>query len=771
MANWKKVIVSGSNAHLHHITASGDVSASGKLFGNLPVTTDVPQVVVYNTTTGRLEWKVLNLINTSPAPSLFAADQSSPADNNTDFKLSHAPGNTSLVGSSIFPYTQLSASINGGSTYAIESASNIDYPTLNGTWSNKDIIDKLYYSPSTDLTASFLLKSGSRDGLEEGVEAAVARTFQFQSINNTNTAVPSYDSTAANLNYGNRAFKNGGVGDLEFYVNSNSTPVRTFDLSSDYGVVSSNVSGIQINLFATQSNLDSTTGDPDTTKHYRSGSFIVQTTHQHDGYNFAYVIHTGSIDGVQFANITNFSEWFYDFAGASDATDIAIKAGTTPGVTSNPSVTGLDANATHSISGIKFFNDEQTDARVKYTASISNQYRNVYPTSNGITFSNVNGNTISHIEVTQSGQYQTLTTQSQVVGSGTQTENFTLAELQDTAGANTATTHITASVRVSFDPVGVQFYQPSGFIDSFTSDAIEGNSNVIEFTPNFTHITGHKASLALSEVSLGDYMLNQLTSGSTEANFEDFKGEEYRIQSRSYSTGDSNPPDHDDYEWDGKKNIVNGGAGYNSGAIQYYSHLLYPTGAGVGGTFNPSLGPTGSGVQPTNYNSATGVRDYFRYFKLTSGGAKQVTIELVGSGSVVTAGHTATFGAGANNAIKLEVYRTGNSSLYTGTFLNALDGSIYDGINSSMADGDILKIAPTTSDISYAANYEVASGVYQPTGVVKFSDAGGATLAVGDIIVLRIITPQNWKGHLDAVSLRIGANTSTLLGTSGYTPL
>jgi hypothetical protein len=29
MPNWKKVIVSGSNAHLNHITASGNISASG----------------------------------------------------------------------------------------------------------------------------------------------------------------------------------------------------------------------------------------------------------------------------------------------------------------------------------------------------------------------------------------------------------------------------------------------------------------------------------------------------------------------------------------------------------------------------------------------------------------------------------------------------------------------------------------------------------------------------------------------------------------------
>lgn len=33
MPNWKKVIVSGSNATFNHITASGNVSSSGEIIG------------------------------------------------------------------------------------------------------------------------------------------------------------------------------------------------------------------------------------------------------------------------------------------------------------------------------------------------------------------------------------------------------------------------------------------------------------------------------------------------------------------------------------------------------------------------------------------------------------------------------------------------------------------------------------------------------------------------------------------------------------------
>ena len=53
MADWKKVIVSGSNADLNHITSSGDVSASGGWHALLPEADNQDVLVVYNPTTGK----------------------------------------------------------------------------------------------------------------------------------------------------------------------------------------------------------------------------------------------------------------------------------------------------------------------------------------------------------------------------------------------------------------------------------------------------------------------------------------------------------------------------------------------------------------------------------------------------------------------------------------------------------------------------------------------------------------------------------------------
>ena len=65
MANWKKVIVSGSSAHLnnvHSLNSAGAaaVSCSGNWFGDLPEADNQEILVVYDTATGQLKTKNLS---------------------------------------------------------------------------------------------------------------------------------------------------------------------------------------------------------------------------------------------------------------------------------------------------------------------------------------------------------------------------------------------------------------------------------------------------------------------------------------------------------------------------------------------------------------------------------------------------------------------------------------------------------------------------------------------------------------------------------------
>ena len=93
MADWKKVIVSGSNPHINHITSSGNLSASGNIFAELTENINLTRVVVYNNATGQLEQKELNLVQTNEAPNLFLLDvDNSDVITTPEFKLSFDSG-------------------------------------------------------------------------------------------------------------------------------------------------------------------------------------------------------------------------------------------------------------------------------------------------------------------------------------------------------------------------------------------------------------------------------------------------------------------------------------------------------------------------------------------------------------------------------------------------------------------------------------------------------------------------------------------------------
>ncbi len=69
MAEWKKVIVSGSNASLNHISASdgafsigqsASISCSGNWFGNLPEADNQLILVTYDTESGQFKKRPLS---------------------------------------------------------------------------------------------------------------------------------------------------------------------------------------------------------------------------------------------------------------------------------------------------------------------------------------------------------------------------------------------------------------------------------------------------------------------------------------------------------------------------------------------------------------------------------------------------------------------------------------------------------------------------------------------------------------------------------------
>lgn len=774
MANWKKVIVSGSNAHLNHITASGNISASGFLYGNLP-TSDSQYVVIYNTTTGRLEYKLLNLVSTREAPGLFLADINT--DSNTSFKLSYDTG-SSAVGGVVFSYTKLSASIDGGSSYGVSTANNIDWIGINDTWTAKEPTNTVYYSAGgldVNITGSI---SGSRNGLREGTSKEIVR-LNLQAIDATDTAVPLYNSAdVPNYNYLAQSFTDGLSGSIEVYFNDNAAPVIDQSIESATAI-NTTTGGVTLDLSAARQNLDGD-GNTDTLKVARSGSVSIAAADQQDGYNFCYIIHTGSVDGVQFCRITNFNEWFYDLAGAAQA---MAEVGTA--TTVNPT---FNASEVNTISGIKFFNGAAADSsEVIYRAQISNQYRNIYRPTGGIRFSNITGDVIDTFTIDQSGSYQVYSQSLHTVPSNAPGQTITadLSDLENTATAYTSTTRITASLSLDFGTLSSNFYQPSTFEDNFDvvtqqTNVITSTNNEINFTANFDHITDHKSNLPLTTVNINSYLINKLSANATINNYEDFKDEGYRIISRSYSTGDTNTPDHSTYNWDSTQNLVTGTAGHNSGSLVFFSHLLYPTGAGSpGGDFSTTLGPAS---QP-DYTTTTGNREYYRYFKFTTGttgiGSNNINLEFVGSGKICREDDSTNFTSGGNG-IKVYIWRSAGgagSDWNDPGFHNVLTNSTREGSNFTI-DDHFINIPSNVNDLTYDDNdYTLSSGATQitaPNGTVRLNDSNGAAFSTDEFVVVRIVCPQNWTGNIDAMACKLGvtsAGTSTIIGTKSGTQL
>jgi len=777
MANWKKVIVSGSNAELNHITASGDVSASGFLFGNLP-SGNHDEVVIYNTTTGRLEFKVLNLISTTAAPRLFLADQVNSDNTTANFRLSYDTG-SSAVGGGVVPYTRLSASAETPGTYDVLPSNNISWIGINDQWvaevDNDGNSGTTFYEGATNITGSV---SGSRNGLIKGQSAQTPITISLNAVNDNSNAVPSFNSSEVNKNYLAKSFNDGGIGELRIYANDNEidSPARIIDLT-DYDAITGTSNFITIDLSPTRSNADGTTGDPDPTKHARSGSFVVGTGIQNDGYNYAYALHTGSKDGTDFAYITNFVEWFYDEDGASnDLGNVTGDTVTTP---------TFNANVTQSISGIKFYTSTAADsATITHKAGITNFYRNIYPTANGISYVNVTNDSIDSFQITSKGSH-VVTDANPSTNPGSSTVSVNIPSLNNTANAYTSTLNVTSSIGMSF--AGATFHQPNDFQNIYqynSATSLAFNSFDIAFKVQFDHLSSHKTTPqkqgGLKQIE--SYMINNLSNNSNEHEFESFRLENYRIQSQSGYENTSQAAINtntgsildETYKWDSEVNVVNGGGGHNEGAIQYYTHLYDPRHPGDGSStpFATDLGPLND--QPTNYGTATGVRTYYRYFKLksTQAGTKSLTFEIIGNGKICRDGDTTNFAIGGEG-VKMYFWRSrGNedpssTSVCNGTFVNVVDSSLRVG-NAVNNDSRYIDIRPSFSNIDFGSDNTLDGEGFE-IGAVKISDTNGSTFKANEVLIVKFEVPQQWSGNIDALALRkgsVGDGTQTYLGYS-----
>ena len=194
-------------------------------------------------------------------------------------------------------------------------------------------------------------------------------------LNETQVQNPSDTGT----NHGPDAFKQAHLGSLKLYVNDNTTAIHTLDLTSDMGAIASNVntngSGFT-NISATQS-ANFPNGDPFTSFIHRSGSIVVDKLDQRNGWNFARVVHSSSVDN--FEHTTNYLEWVNDSSGSSSDNAVSF---------SDRTLKQNTPSGTRYISQIPYF----TGVNIELTASFDNAYIMTYVASNAISFQDENSN-------------------------------------------------------------------------------------------------------------------------------------------------------------------------------------------------------------------------------------------------------------------------------------------------------------------------------------------------------------------------------------------
>ena len=362
MAEWKKVIVSGSNAELNRIFASGaitgsHVSSSGDLFALL-VTASTTNVVTYNTTTGKFHYTASNNVGTNTI--------GTPTDGTyTDGLLPFTSGTT--IANAVDDINEVLAGL------APPAAPVLDY--IDATTSTAGV-NNLYmgfsaavpnqsYSPMSGSITSF------SDVVFDGQYAVTAGSDGNRiRLGSFNTATPITitlnNDVASNgspfLNYPSNSFKaNAEVSQGETYTIDINGTTYTYTTTTSASVSNGATTppGPTITLTASQTGSFPGTGQSFTTFRHRTGSVTIPAATWRTGSNFARV--SSSIAGGP----TTYIDWVFDPAAAS---------GNFAYVFNNFRTASVNATGIRWISGVPYY----TGFSYSVTGSITNYYKNTY---------------------------------------------------------------------------------------------------------------------------------------------------------------------------------------------------------------------------------------------------------------------------------------------------------------------------------------------------------------------------------------------------------
>jgi len=429
----------------------------------------------------------------------------------------------------------------------------------------------------------------------------------------------------------------------------------------------------------------------------RTGKYRVHTDDQRDGWNYAKVKHIGSWG----TRTTNYVEWVND---SESQNNNITDAGT--------GITQFGDDDIFHLSGVKYFVNPTGSIETR----ISNIYKNVYSNaSDAISLTSLtNANAIS---IVQRG--------SGLTSDRTENDGFApLQSLNTNSDSQNEVTHITASI---------QFSQSTSLSGAFTSDT---GSQLLNCGGSLTFKHPLKNDLTTSTQTATNLLVYSASDNSTHNN-EYFNGEQYRIQSGSYTTQGSIT--NVSNEWDSTTSINDAAeTGFVKGLMVYDGILISPIKGGNSGDFTNHVeggvfeGPDNN----VDYSSLTETnREYFRYFENTSNNdLARFGITLYGDATIVSGSHT----KGADKNCTIELKCPGKNQ-----FVDLAKPFSVGAGSSNEGDGCLSGTLDAAIDGSGAAN-EVNFGIYNVQG-----QSSGA-----ESIVLRVTSHKDWTGYISQINIR-----------------
>jgi len=395
--------------------------------------------------------------------------------------------------------------------------------------------------------------------------------------------------------------------------------------------------------------------------------------------------------GATFSTLTNYLEFVYD----NNANNIAL---------SSTGLTNLTLSGTKWVSGVKF----HTSGTVQYQGTISNAYRNVYSTSS------------SAIDFPNRENLGDITSMN-VIGTGT--TGRTSSTLKTLPPLLTSTnSHLTSLSVLATLPISTT--KLLGNV---------GSTGRIASAISVAHpFTSKQVSGGLS--TLTGFLFYNVSDSATEKS-EPFIGETYRLQTRDYTSLTYANVDGGTYNWDSTSSLVGASAFHNTGLLVFNDELMYPNAAYLTTQYGITTGNfaavTNAPVGNDNYTSASGNRSHYRLFKSTAGATQStLTFAIVHNGTssnFLTNGGTGGTVSGNNIKFEFLIMRSG--------------GAKHGWANPFASVGNTEGIANTS--ISHVGS----------TTTVSCTLSTVPRVALGDIVIVRIIASSGWTNRIQTVTV------------------